>query len=98
MNEYWKSKSESIVITKDNATSVKGDRYFCLTSLAVCIDCKGCVCFNYTPICIDDAVADDEIDLHGSLYMDRLSCLIREYRSLYSVSLKVVAGKDKKGG
>lgn len=22
--------------------SVKGDRYFCLTSLAVCIACKGC--------------------------------------------------------
>ncbi len=23
-------------------TSIKGDRYFCLTNLAICIDCEGC--------------------------------------------------------
>jgi len=26
----------------DDVTSIKGDRYFCLTSLALCIDCPCC--------------------------------------------------------
>lgn len=27
---------------RDPIISIKGDRYFCLTSLAVCVSCMGC--------------------------------------------------------
>lgn len=44
MKEDWANYTikSKYAIHEDEVVSVKDDRYICLTSLATCIDCKGC--------------------------------------------------------